>query len=220
LTAILNIGLLAFALGGHTVHAAANDFPASVGYSAAALYNLANSDARSGKPGLAVLNYERARLLAPNDPDIQANLRFVRESVGLPAESGNWFSRNARIAHPNTMFWLGLVGLLLTGTSLLASRRISKSRLALGAACAAGIALMGLTICSAVAVWPTLHEAVVVAHAAAARVSPVIMGETLFSLPEAEIVTTGARHQDFVLIHTNDGRAGWISSADLSPVVP
>jgi len=35
------------------------------GYSAAGLYNLANSYARAGQPGMAVLNYERARLLAP-----------------------------------------------------------------------------------------------------------------------------------------------------------
>ena len=33
-----------------------------------------NSYARAGKPGLAVLNYERAALLAPDDPDINANL--------------------------------------------------------------------------------------------------------------------------------------------------
>ena len=33
-------------------------------YSAAALYNQANADARKGRIGPAILNYERARLLA------------------------------------------------------------------------------------------------------------------------------------------------------------
>ena len=33
------------------------------GYSAAGLYNLANYYARQGKPGMAVLNYERAPAL-------------------------------------------------------------------------------------------------------------------------------------------------------------
>ena len=51
--------------------------PTEPGYSADGLYNLANSYARAGKPGLAVLNYERADLLKPNDPDIEANLRYV-----------------------------------------------------------------------------------------------------------------------------------------------
>src|ERR1700688_1343375 len=61
--------------------------PAPEGYSAPALYNLANSFARAGKPGLAVLNYERARLLDPKDLDIEANLRHVREASGQPADS-------------------------------------------------------------------------------------------------------------------------------------
>jgi hypothetical protein len=56
----------------------------SSGYSAAALFNQANAYARAGKPGLAVLNYERAQLLAPNDADIAANLHFVRAKAGLP----------------------------------------------------------------------------------------------------------------------------------------
>jgi hypothetical protein len=43
--------------------------------------------------GLAVLNYERALLLAPTDTDIRANLAFVRTSLSLPAESESWFGR-------------------------------------------------------------------------------------------------------------------------------
>ena len=35
----------------------------TTGYSAAGLYNLGNSYARAGKPGMAILNYERASLL-------------------------------------------------------------------------------------------------------------------------------------------------------------
>src|ERR1700722_14547911 len=75
----------------------------AAGYSAPGLYNLANSYARAGKPGLAVLNYERAGLLDPTDPDINANLRWVRESAGLPPESRNRFDRIFRIAGPQTL---------------------------------------------------------------------------------------------------------------------
>src|ERR1700722_1594208 len=77
-----------------------------IGYSAAGLYNLANSYARAGKPGMAILNYERASLLAPGDPDIQANLRFVRASAHLPAEMPDALDRIARIASPFWMSWL------------------------------------------------------------------------------------------------------------------
>ena len=60
--------------------------PSQPRYSADGLYNLANSYARAGKPGLAVLNYERAALLAPDDVDINANLEYVRASAHVPTE--------------------------------------------------------------------------------------------------------------------------------------
>src|SRR5271154_5442171 len=87
--------------------------PAQTGYSAATLYNLANSYARAGKPGMAVLNYERARLLAPNDPDIEANLRFVRQSARLPYEPPTWVRRSVGIASPTALSWAGVIGVLI-----------------------------------------------------------------------------------------------------------
>src|SRR5262249_5325247 len=65
----------AFAEG--KVSAAAGGFQsviASQGFSAPYLFNLANAQLRDGQVGPAILNYERARSLAPNDPDIAANL--------------------------------------------------------------------------------------------------------------------------------------------------
>src|SRR5882762_10338729 len=108
--------LIALALFGAASHAA----QAPSGYSAPALYNRANAYARAGKPGLAVLNYERAKLLEPNDPDIEANLRHVREAVGLPPESRNRFERMAEIASPRILAWVGALGLLIAAASMLA----------------------------------------------------------------------------------------------------
>ena len=92
------------------------------GYSAAALFNQGNADARQGKTGPAILNYERALLLAPDDADITANLRVVRAKAGLPDAPQNWLSRSVTYARPNTLAWLGCVGLALAGTSLLLGR--------------------------------------------------------------------------------------------------
>src|SRR6266404_5247545 len=46
-------------------------------------YNLGNAWFRQGKLGLAILNYERARRLAPRDPDILANLKFAEQRLGV-----------------------------------------------------------------------------------------------------------------------------------------
>jgi hypothetical protein len=191
-----------------------------VGYSAAGLYNLGNSYARAGKPGMAILNYERASLLAPGDPDIQANLRFVRASAHLPAETPDTLDRVAKIASPLWMSWLGLLGLVMLGASVIIAQLSSRHRLARGAAALLGATMVGLTLCSGLALGSRLHEGVVIAAATPVRVSPVPMGDPLFSLPEGEKVKITAEHEGFALIETRAGRAGWISNSNLAPIVP
>ena len=44
-------------------------------------YNLGNSYYRSGEIGRAILNYERAQLYQPNDPDVQHNLMVARQQL-------------------------------------------------------------------------------------------------------------------------------------------
>ncbi len=203
-------------LGAAAVHA--DSEPA--GYSAAGLYNLGNSYARAGKPGMAILNYERASLLSPGDPDIQANLRSVRASAHLPAQTADSLDRIARFASPFWISWIGVFGLTLVGASLIAAQLSSRHRLARGAAALLGALMVGLTFCNALALWPRLHQGVVIAAATPVRVSPVPMGDPLFSLPEGEKVRIAAEHDGFALIETRAGRAGWISDANVAPIVP
>src|ERR1700733_4197019 len=96
--------------------------PSQPAYSADGLYNLANSYARAGKPGLAVLNYERAALLAPNDPDINSNLQYVRATAQVPTEPRSRLVQFAFLVSPTTAAWLGVIGLALLGGSLLANK--------------------------------------------------------------------------------------------------
>jgi hypothetical protein len=189
-------------------------------YSAAQLYNLANDYAREGKSGLAVLNYERARLLAPRDPDVQANLRYVVEAAGLPAVTGNWFDRHAASLRSGNLFWLGCIGILLAGSSALARRIDPRHRIALRAVSAVGAASVVLALCAAAALWPVMSEAVVIAPTTVQRVAPVTVAEPLNTLHEAQIVTVEAQRKDFVLVRTTGGQTGWVVRADLAPIVP
>ena len=194
--------------------------PQAAGYSAASLYNLANSYARAGKPGMAILNYERANLLAPADPDIEANLRFVRTSAHLPSAERGTFDRIARVASPFELAWLGVIGLALMGACVLAARFSSRHRGLRRAGILAGACMMALTVCNCVALWPLLHSGVAIASSTPVRVSPVPMGDALFELPEGEMVKITAEHEGFTLIQTRAGRTGWVSNASLAPIVP
>jgi tetratricopeptide (TPR) repeat protein len=227
-SALCGMLITALALLGAVCHPAPAPAPAPTpsatsaptAYSAPALYNLANAYARAGKPGLAVLNYERAKLLDPNDPDIDANLRHVREAAGLPPESRSRVDRLVGFSSPRILAWVGVLGLLLAGVSALLRVRAKAHRRKLLAAMLAGFCLLGLSVRNAVALWPILHEAVVTAHSAQVHVSPVTTEAPLFELPEATLVKVRAEHDDFVLIQTAAGRTGWMQHANLAPIVP
>jgi hypothetical protein len=189
-------------------------------YSANGLYNLANAYARAGKPGLAVLNYERAALLAPGDADINANLEYVRASLRLPAEPRSRFSRIVQTASPSVAAWLGVLGVGLAGAGLLIGKMFPRFRWASALGVPLGAALIALTVCNAVLLWPRIHAAVVLVDRTPARVSPVPMGDTAFVLAEGETVTLTAVHEDFALIRTRAGLAGWVARANVGAVAP
>lgn len=203
-------------LGAATVHSQSEP----VGFSAAALYNLGNSYARAGKPGMAILNYERASLLSPGDPDVEANLRFVRASAHLPAQTPDSLERIASIANPFWLSWIGVLGLIMIGASLIGAQLSPRYRLWRGAAALLGAAMLGLVLNNALVLWSRLHQGIVIAAATPVRVSPVPMGEPLFALPEGEKVKISAEHDGFALIETRVGRTGWISDANLAPILP
>ena len=194
--------------------------PPQTRYSADGLYNLANSYARAGKPGLAVLYYERAALLAPDDEDINANLENVRAAAHVPTEPRQRFTRIAAAASPALAAWIGVVGVVLVGAGLLARRITPRFRRLLTCGILLGIALIALTVSNALLLWPRMHEAVVLIDQTPARVSPVPMGDTGFVLSEATTVTVTAEHEDFLLIRTREGLSGWVARSNLGAVVP
>jgi hypothetical protein len=190
----------------------------SSGYSAAMLFNQANAYARAGKTGPAILNYERAQLLAPNDPDIAANLHFVRTKAGLPDAQESWVVSVLNRAPPDTLAWLGSLGLVLAGLLLL--RVYPERRFAFRAATVAGVLLAATAIGSAATRWPTTKEAVVTDHDVQARTSPAPSAEALFKLREGDTVTVRAEDKNFALVQTSTGGSGWVNSADISRVIP
>jgi hypothetical protein len=196
--------------------------PSPPPYSADGLYNLANSYARAGKPGLAVLSYERAALLAPDDPDINANLAYVRASAHVSMKPRNRFARiaQAMTMKPTLVAWLGVMGIALVGIGLVARRVVSRFLWILDGAALLGLALIGLIASNAMLLWPRMHEAVILIDQTPVRVAPAPMGDAAFVLREAESVTITAEHEDFTLIRTDRGLSGWVARANLGAVVP
>jgi hypothetical protein len=206
-------------LGAATRADAAHPSADGSAYSAAALYDLGNFYARAGRPALAVLNYERARILAPTDPDIQQNLSHVRESVGLPALHPGWLNRHARLANPNTVYWIGVLGLAIAGSTALLRHTRPAHRVAWTAGTVGGCLLMALSLVDAAATASTLQQYVVMT-ATPARISPTSAVEPLFTVPLADVVDVRGQHQGYALIRDAQGREGWVARSDLAQVIP
>jgi hypothetical protein len=211
--AVLVAGLAFFA--GHAL--AASSQPR---YSADGLYNLANFYARAGQPGMAVLNYERAALLAPSDSDINANLDYVRASAHVPLEPRTRWTRIVQAVNPDDLAWASVLGIALIGAGLIAARVTRRLKFVRACVIALGAALIGLTVSNGILLWPRLHQAVVLIDQTPARVAPVPMGDTAFVLRQAETVRMMAEHEDFILIRKSGGLSGWVSRANLAAVVP
>lgn len=194
--------------------------PVQTEYSAPLLFNLANSYARAGKPGMAVLNYERAKLLSPYDADIEQNLNIVQSAAQVPTSVANGFERIARVASAQLVSWIGVLGVAIFGLSILAGRLSGRMRGLRWSANLLGVAMICLAICNSVVLWPTLHEGVVIAAASPVRVSPAPLGDSIFELAEAALVKIVAEHEGFVLIQTRDGRSGWVARSSVASVVP
>lgn len=84
----------------------------SVGSSSDAYYNLGNAYYRTGKPGKAVLAYERALRLDPTNSDARQNLEFVNSRlIDRPGEkgtlAGNMVDSASLALHSNTWAWVG-----------------------------------------------------------------------------------------------------------------
>lgn len=189
------------------------------GYSAPVLFNLANAQMAEGKLGPAILNYERARWLAPGDPDIAANLALARHKAGLEPESLSHF---AAVAH-----WLTWTEWSILATALLwllaAALPLRRILPRAAPAMSAGAVLAGLVLLSALGAlvlrWQDLDRAIVTAPEAPARVSPISVIQPLFTLRAGEPVTIKRTYGAFTLIATRKGREGWVNREAVTSVV-
>jgi len=193
---------------------------AQQGYSAPVLFNLANAQQRHGQPGPAMLNYERAALLHPNDPDIAANLNYARQQAGLEPEKLSPVLKAVRALTLNTWFALAAAAGFLIAVSLPLKllRPQARGVLNLGSV----IAAFALCVAAGALVLRglDLRRAVVTVPEAVAGVSPVMMAAPVFKLRAGEVVTAQRAHGDYALIRNHAGHEGWVKRDEVVRIIP
>lgn len=200
------------------------------GYQSKALfYNLGNTYFRLDQKGKAILNYEKALLLAPKDREIQENLEFVKtqlsgEIIALEVFPLIAFWQNARRSLSSgawtsiglLLFWLGAAGFLAW---LLLPQRKHKVR-------GFVVGIIGLMLCilpflmASAKKREVLHsdKAVIIASEAALYATPSEGSEVIYPLFEGATVRTVEVLEGWYKVNLANGYQGWVPGERLEAV--
>ena len=182
-------------------------------------YNLGNSLYRQNRLGEAVLAWRRAAVLAPRDPDVQANLAFARRKLRddlRPVDSSPWFAPWQAFLSVGEGCYLG-AGLLGVGLVIFGLRRRLPGT---PEAPAALLAAFGALVWGAAIYQDQRTDAGVVLAEEVTVSSELSGGVELFRLHLGAEVELGERVGGYCLVRLPDGRKGWVLEDKLGSVDP
>ncbi len=190
-----------------------------------AFYNLGNAAYKEKKLGLSIASYEKAKMLAPRDPDVKHNLRFVKGLVDTKVEdkrndiiklmefiSGQWTLIEIQII----LFSVLLIAFLWMIIRLLLKRApmqnlFSKYLITL---------LCVVIFLTGVKYWVDQYVsyAIVIRKDAPARYGPSLEEKTVFKLAEGLKVRVLESESNWNRVQLFNEDHGWISKDDLEVI--
>ncbi|MDR2579070.1 MAG: BatD family protein [Chitinispirillales bacterium] len=195
----------------------------------AVLYNMGNSHYRLQRPGLARLHYERAAILAPNDPDIQANIDFVKSIiVDRAVETQDDFEFLTAVAYnihtllPLNIQLIALCALLFV-LSLIAALMLMKKGLArlwlayAAVLCALLTAVVGVSAGYKIYAIESRQYAIIMTQSLDAKNQPAGT-QTLFTVHEGTKLRVNKTVGEWSLVSLPNGASGWVTTASLGRI--
>jgi tetratricopeptide (TPR) repeat protein len=152
--------------------------------SPALYFNLGNARFKAGEIGKAILAYRQAESLAPRDPDLEANLQFVRNQIQGPSATSSRWERALQHLTLNEWTLLAVTPLWICLLSLTALQFRNNSRSTFrNLAWLSGLAAIALGVCL-VCVWKinSAPIAVVIANDAVVRNGPLEESPSSFTV--------------------------------------
>jgi tetratricopeptide (TPR) repeat protein len=185
-------------------------------------YNMGNTSFRLNNVGAAVLHYQKASLLDPDNKDINDNLLLAKGRVlnaipeAMPIFFVRWWQQLLQLLHPNTWAVISLLVFFVV-LALCWYARIKKEQFA-HAGRWLSLSVVLLIICGCMT-WFT-HEAfvssemaVVLQPGANFMEEPRASGKVLGTLPEGTIIEINQQQGQFMNVKLPNGREGWILSS-------
>ncbi len=200
------------------------------GYTSAALYfNLGNAFYKLDDLPSAILNYEKAHKLAPNDQEINNNIQFCNLKLADKIEQqpeffvSKWWHGLILFFSADTFAVLSVV-FLLTGFLLLIVYLFTNLLVLKKASFYTGFAviLVGLiTIFLAnrqVNYFATHHQAIIFGSSVTVKGSPSANAKPLFVMHEGTKVDVNQQNGNWIEIELPNGNSGWITMDDVKEI--
>lgn len=187
-------------------------------------YNLGTALLRMGRPGPAILNYERAKLLIPRDGDLAFNLSYaLSRTNGAAAPPGQAIS--------SVLFWLQPLNLpeLFRVFAVFQALLFASAALRLffrrDLTCHLLMVCLFLWFTAALSYGLKYYEtaadrrAIVVSKTTDALAGPENGDTVLFRLAEGMCVTKERSEPPWSLVSLPDGKRGWVKAGDVEEIV-
>ena len=183
-------------------------------------YNLANAEYKRGRLGEAILHYERARRLAPADPDIQGNLAITRAKIRdvVEDEDAAGVLRAVREVQDRSgvsaQAWLFVACVwLLAAIVAWCGSRAGGFTPGWGWTLAGALLATALVFLSWRSTWSRLAgtpRAVILKPAVEALAGPGLNNASLFTLHEGTTVAIENEREGWLQVTLPNGLTGWV----------
>lgn len=189
-------------------------------------YNLGNAHYRLGKVGYAILYYEKALKLSPNDEDVKHNLALAKLNLQDKVDTlppffifNLWEGLLASFSVTGWTIIVYIVFILLLIVSLayFFSRNVSEQRISFFSGAGLAIALVFAIILLVVKMNKeyNVKDGIIVETAVVVKSSPDYSSKDSFQIHEGLKVTLEDQVDNWVKIRLNDGKIGWISEKSI-----
>lgn len=192
-------------------------------------FNMGNASFKLGDLPSALLYYEKAHRLAPNDEDIKANIRFVNSKTvdkveELPVFFLNSWWTSVILLFSLTIFAVLSLFFILVGSGLLILYFFSHELLLKKISFYAAIVLFVVGVFTVFVAsqqqdYQAAHqEAIVFATPVTVKSAPSETSRSLFVLHEGAKVTLGEKNNGWSRIRLANGNEGWMKNADFREI--
>ncbi len=192
------------------------------GISSSLLYNMANAYYHTRDIGNAVLYYERALYLDPDNLDIQKNLAMTRKDFGLMEKNTDGWEHYFHFLNLNGWTWLASASLtvfclifLLRGLYRKPGRNRVLRVLSVAALCLSLVSGIGV-----LSQYEWMDRGIVTAKDASLLVSPFDTASKSSAIKDGRMVRIAKRYKDYLLVKESTGESGWIARKDVKSVIP